>query len=101
MRNDGNTYTDVTTQSGIYSSDPNTQSIMTTASMLPELEKHGSLLKGMLMQDKARSAARKSGAKLLPRSFTFKQGAQTIVQALQSQLTGSLRTGISVAVGSI
>ena len=81
---------------GIYSSDPNTQSVMTTASMLPELEKHGSLLKGMLAQGAARRVARKSGAPLPPRSFTFKRGAQTIVQALQTQLTGTLLTGSAV-----
>ncbi len=82
--------------SGIYSSDPQTQSIMTTVSILPELEQHGGLLKGMLMQGRARSRAKKSGATLPPRSFTFKCGAQTIVHALQSKLTGDVRTSAAV-----
>ncbi len=86
--------------SGIYSSDPQTQSLITTVSILPELEQHGSLLKGMLAQgraqQRARSSAKKSGATMLPRSFTFTQGAQTMVHALQAQLHGDVRTNAAV-----
>lgn len=81
---------------GIYSSDPHTQSVLTTASILPELEQQGSLLRGMLAQGRVRSRARKSGAVLPPRSFTFKRGAYTLVQALQSKLTGDVRTQTAV-----
>lgn len=81
--------------SGIYSSDPETQSVLTTASILREMEQHGSLVKGMQAMGKARRAARKSNpsaaAHAIPRSFTFVDGAETIVQALQAHLTGCVR----------
>jgi oxygen-dependent protoporphyrinogen oxidase len=82
---------------GIYSTDPEQQSVQTTASILHGLEQHGSLLRGLLAQGKARSALKKSGQPLPPRSFTFKRGAQTIVDALAQQLTGTVRLNAPVA----
>lgn len=78
--------------SGIYSSDPATQSVQTTASVLREMESHGSLVRGMMAQGRARRALGRTGAELPPRSFTFKAGAQTLVDALARALTGELRT---------
>jgi protoporphyrinogen/coproporphyrinogen III oxidase len=81
---------------GIYSTNPEQQSVQTTASILRDLEAHGSLLKGMLAQGKARSALKKTGQALPPRSFTFKNGAQTIVDSLAQQLTGAVHLDTAV-----
>jgi len=77
--------------SGIYSSDPETQSVLTTASILREMEQHGSLFKGMQALGKARRAARKIGHAIAPRSFAFADGAESLVQTLQARLTGCVR----------
>lgn len=76
--------------SGIYNSDAERQSIMTTASIMRDLEKHGSLIQGTLATMRQRRAERKAGGQSRPRSVTFANGAQELVDAIAKQLTGRI-----------
>jgi oxygen-dependent protoporphyrinogen oxidase len=82
--------------SGIYNSDAERQSIMTTASVMRGLEKHGSLILGTLVTARQRSALKKSGVKMPPRSVSFANGAQELVDTLVERLTGDLRLNTQV-----
>jgi oxygen-dependent protoporphyrinogen oxidase len=76
--------------SGIYNSDAERQSIMTTASVMRDLEKHGSLVLGTLATMRKRRAEKKAGVKAPPRSVSFANGAQELVDALAQRLTGNV-----------
>ncbi|HRW08609.1 MAG TPA: protoporphyrinogen oxidase [Caldilineaceae bacterium] len=76
--------------SGIYNSDAERQSIMTTASVMRELEKHGSLIRGTLATMRHRRAEQRAGGAVRPRSVSFANGAQELVDRLAQQLTGTL-----------
>ncbi|MCE7989765.1 MAG: protoporphyrinogen oxidase [Caldilinea sp. CFX5] len=77
--------------SGIYNSDADRQSILTTASVMRDLEKHGSLIQGTLATMRKRRAQQKSGVTLPPRSVSFANGAQELVDALAQRLTGAVQ----------
>ncbi len=76
--------------SGIYNSDAERQSIMTTASVMRDLEKHGSLVLGTLATMRKRRAEKKAGVQAPPRSVSFANGAQELVDALAQRLTGNV-----------
>ncbi|MFN8443755.1 MAG: protoporphyrinogen oxidase [Caldilineaceae bacterium] len=82
--------------SGIYNSDAERQSIMTTASVMRDLEKHGNLVLGTLANMRKRRAQIKSGAVLPPRSVSFANGAQELVETLGKKLTGDLRLNTQI-----
>lgn len=77
--------------SGIYNSDAERQSILTTAAVMRDLEKHGSLIRGTLATARKRRAQQKAGETLPPRSVSFAKGAQSLVDAITLRLTGKLR----------
>lgn len=82
--------------SGIYNSDAERQSIMTTASVMRDLEKHGSLIRGTFANMRKRSAEKKAGVVAPPRSISFAHGAQELVETLEKQLTGDVRLSAHV-----
>lgn len=82
--------------SGIYNSDASRQSIMTTAGVMRDLEKHGSLIAGTIATMRKRRAEKQAGAPQIPRSFTFAQGAQEVVDVLAQKLTGTVRCNARV-----
>lgn len=77
--------------SGIYNSDAERQSIMTTASVMRDLEKHGSLIQGTVATMRQRRAERKAGGESRPRSVSFANGAQELVETTAALLTGTVR----------
>ena len=77
--------------SGIYNSDAERQSILTTAAVMRDLEKHGSLIRGTLATASQRRARQKSGEILPPRSVSFANGAQALVDAIALRLSGAIR----------
>lgn len=77
--------------SGIYNSDAERQSILTTAAVMRDLEKHGSLIRGTLATMLQRRALKKAGVPLPPRSVSFAQGAQELVDALAERLAGHVQ----------
>ena len=82
--------------SGIYNSDASRQSIMTTAGVMRDLEKHGSLIVGTLATMRKRRAEKQAGVPQIPRSFTFANGAQEVVDVLAEKLTGEVRCNARV-----
>ena len=82
--------------SGIYNSDASRQSIMTTAGVMRDLEKHGSLIAGTIATMRKRRAEKQAGAPQIPRSFTFANGAQEVVDVLAQKLTGQVRCNARV-----
>ena len=74
---------------GIYNTDPNTQSILTTSPIMREMEKdYGSLFKAVIGR---RRAKRINGDNIRPPRFiTFKGGAQELVDRCVEQLQGEL-----------
>jgi oxygen-dependent protoporphyrinogen oxidase len=78
---------------GIYNTDPQTQSIMTTSPVMREMEKeHGGLFRGAF----ARMRARRHSAPDTPQPpqfITFDSGAQTLVDALEQQLHARILKG--------
>ncbi|MEZ4732033.1 MAG: protoporphyrinogen oxidase [Caldilineaceae bacterium] len=76
--------------SGIYNSDAERQSILTTASVMRDLEKHGSLIRGTLATMRKRRALQQSGVPLPPRSVSFANGAQELIDTLAQRLTGDV-----------
>jgi len=74
---------------GIYNADPDKQSILYTSPVMREMEReHGGLFRGTLakMRQKKKSPVEKK-----PSFIAFKNGAQTLVDALVAQLTGEIR----------
>jgi len=82
--------------SGIYNSDASRQSIMTTAGVMRDLEKHGSLIAGTIATMRKRRAEKKVDAPPIPRSFTFANGSQEVVDTLAQRLTGTVRCNARV-----
>ncbi len=79
---------------GIYNTDPETQSILTTSPVMREMEReHGSLAKAAMTRMRERRRLLKTEPDLPPRFFTLKNGVQELVEALVSQLRGDLRLG--------
>lgn len=76
---------------GIYNTDPETQSLLTTAPVMRELEQHGSLVRGALV----RQFQRRNGpaAARLPQFVTFTAGTQALADALVQRLGADLRLG--------
>lgn len=83
--------------SGIYNSDAERQSILTTASIMRDLERHGSLIRGTVATVRQRRARIKAGEILPPRSVSFANGAQELVDTLAQKLTGTLLLNTQVA----
>ena len=82
---------------GIYNTDPNTQSILTTSPVMRELEAtYGGLFKGLLGRMRAARRDRRSGAAPRPRFISFAGGTETLVREMVAQLTGDLRAGVAV-----
>lgn len=82
---------------GIYNTDPNTQSILTTSPVMRELEAtYGGLFKGLLGRMRAARHARREGATPRPRFISFADGTETLVTRLVQQLNGDLRAGVAV-----
>lgn len=81
---------------GIYNTDPETQSILTTSPVMREMEReHGGLFKGAL----ARMRSRKDKSvedPPRPRFMTFSEGAQVLVDELASQLSAQILMGYPV-----
>ena len=85
--------------SGIHNADAQMQSIMATFPRFRQLEKeHGSLIKGMLAGQKARSSAPAPASTGKPMSMftSFDKGMSTLVDAVVSRLSGDLRLGVGV-----
>lgn len=81
---------------GIYNTNPETQSIMTTSPVMREMEKeYGGLVKGALGRMRAK---RKNPPQepLPPQFITFSAGAQAMVDALEAQLDARVLTGVRV-----
>lgn len=79
---------------GIYNTNPETQSIMTTSSIMREMEKeYGGLVKGALGRMRARRKQPQNGS-ARPQFMTFESGAQVMVDALRAQLRGEILTGV-------
>ena len=71
---------------GIYNTDPDTQSIMTTSPVMREMEmEHGGLFKGALARIRSRKK-KDSNQNNRPQFMTFKDGSQVMVDALEAQL---------------
>jgi oxygen-dependent protoporphyrinogen oxidase len=85
--------------SGIYAGDPHKLSIKSAFPRLYNYEKEaGSIIKGALFSPKDKNGKL---PKDTPRSFTFKNGMSTLVDALQQQLGESVTTGNAVISISI
>lgn len=69
---------------GIYNTDPETQSILTTAPVMRELERYGSLVKGSVLRMRERQRAN-AGARP-PQFVTFAQGTQVLTNTLIQRL---------------
>lgn len=81
---------------GIYNTNPETQSIMTTSPVMREMEKeYGGLFKGALGRMRAK---RKNPPQepLPPQFITFSAGSQALVDALEAQLEATILTGVRV-----
>ena len=75
--------------SGIYAGDPAKLSIRSAFPKLYEMEKdHGSLLKGAILGGKGKKKRLPKGA---PRTYSFKDGMQTLTQALHGELGDIVR----------
>jgi oxygen-dependent protoporphyrinogen oxidase len=79
---------------GIYNTDPETQSILTTSPIMRELEQHGSLVRGTIERLKQRRQERKAGAAPLPQFVTFTHGTQALAHAIVRQLHADFRLGL-------
>lgn len=91
---------------GIYNSNPEEQSILTTSPVMREMEREsGSLFVASLMRARKqallRKAAAQAGETLPPRYVAFRRGAQTLVDALVARLTGNLHLNSTVSALSI
>ncbi|MBN2045745.1 MAG: protoporphyrinogen oxidase [Anaerolineales bacterium] len=80
---------------GIYNTNPETQSIMTTSPIMREMEKeYGGLFRGALGRMHARRKQAQNGPHR-PQFMTYKSGAQVMMDALREQLRVKLITGSS------
>ncbi|HRF50224.1 MAG TPA: protoporphyrinogen oxidase [Anaerolineales bacterium] len=75
---------------GIYNTDPEVQSLLTTAPVMRELEQHGSLVWGSAVRMwERRSAPRR------PAFISFKHGTQALTDGLAAAFGGTLRAGVT------
>lgn len=84
---------------GIYNTNPETQSILTTSPVMREMEaEFGGLVKGALGRMRAahQQKASTNGHARKPRFITFQNGAQELVEALVARLKGDLRLGAEI-----
>jgi oxygen-dependent protoporphyrinogen oxidase len=90
---------------GIYNSDPETQSVLTTSPVMREMEReHGGLLVATLARARLKAARRKEaaarGEPLPPPFATFAGGTQEMIDELVAQLEAlpsvTLRSGVEV-----
>ncbi len=86
---------------GIYAADPETLSLKSTFPLFPEMEKkHGSLLRGMMLQKQARGKkATQPDSRSAPASMfmTLRGGLQQMIDALVAKLhPGTLQLGCNV-----
>jgi oxygen-dependent protoporphyrinogen oxidase len=88
---------------GIYNTNPETQSILTTSPIMREMEaEYGGLFKGALGRMRAARAAKvatngaANGHPRPPRFITFQNGAEELVEALVARLEGDLRLGVDI-----
>lgn len=80
---------------GIYNTDPERQSILTTSPIMREMEaEYGSLVKAVI--GRARKARKNSKSSTKPRFITFQNGAEGLISALTNQLAGELRLNAAV-----
>ncbi|NDJ87047.1 MAG: protoporphyrinogen oxidase [Chloroflexi bacterium] len=78
---------------GIYNTNPEEQSILTTSPIMRELEaQYGSLFWALFarMRQARKAPPAADGAEKPPRFITFKQGAQSLVDEVVTQLNGRL-----------
>jgi oxygen-dependent protoporphyrinogen oxidase len=81
---------------GIYNTNPETQSIMTTSPIMRQMEKeYGGLVKGALGRMRARRKQPQEGTRP-PQFMTFESGAQVMVDALRAQLRCEILSGTKV-----
>lgn len=81
---------------GIYNTDPERQSILTTSPVMREMEReHGSLVKAMIARAMAGRKNRHSGYRR-PRFVTFHNGAEQLPARLAEKLVGEIRTQAAV-----
>ena len=77
---------------GIYNTDPEKQSILTTSPIMREMEAEaGSLFKAAFRRMRAARKAKSTDLKKPPRFVTFADGAQVLIDALIEQLDADLR----------
>jgi len=77
--------------SGIYAGDPEKLSLRSAFPQLYEAEKSaGSVIRGLLL-----SARKRAGSAKKPTLQTFREGNQTLIQALAANLRGNLRCGVT------
>lgn len=77
---------------GIYNTNPDTQSILTTSPVMREMEsEHGGLFKGAFNRMLARRKA-DPDVQRPPQFITFESGAQAMVDALETQLEAKILT---------
>jgi len=77
---------------GIYNTNPETQSILTTSPIMREMEaEFGGLFKGAIGRMRAARKTKKEGKPSKPRFITFQNGAEEIVNQLVAQLDGDLQ----------
>lgn len=78
---------------GIYNTDPETQSILTTSPVMREMEKeYGGLVKGAFGRMREKRKAQDPNMPKPPQFMTFDEGAQVMVDALVNQLQFDIRT---------
>lgn len=79
---------------GIYNTDPRTQSVMVTSPIMREMEsEYGGLVRGAIgrMKNKKREIKETPAP---PQFMTFKDGAQVMVDALETQLSARVFKGV-------
>jgi len=78
---------------GIYNTDPETQSIMTTSPVMREMEReHGGLFRGALARMRTRKN-RSLKSPQRPQFITYKGGAQVLVEELEKKLSAKVLKG--------
>ncbi len=82
---------------GIYNTNPETQSILTTSPIMREMEaEYGGLFKGAFGRMRVARKEKKMGEPQKPRFVTFKNGAEELIARLVEKLDGDLRLNTGV-----
>lgn len=83
---------------GIYAGDPEKMSIDYTLSILKEAElEHGSVVKGMMKKMKAKKLINDAAGLPKQKVFSFKNGLQDLIDALEKPLTNEVKTNTRVS----